>query len=283
MLSFLFWNLMGGYRPERHASLRARLARLADTLDVDLFLFAEPIGSASEMEVVLSQGRGGSYRDAPSLNARIQVLSRLSPTSLVNQYDSIDGRLTIRRLLLPVGEILLAILHFQSQLHWTPDEQALQATVIRDEITRTEELVGHRRTLLVGDLNMNPFDAGLVGAHGLNAVMARQVARAGERSVAGRKYRFFYNPMWGYFGDRTPGPAGTYYHGSSSPISYYWNMFDQALLRPELMDSLVELRILDTDGETLLLTPEGRPSVSTASDHLPLLVRLDLNVQKVTS
>ena len=56
----------------------------------------------------------------------------------------------------------------------------------------------------------------------------------------------------------------------------YWNMFDQVLLRPGLMDSLTELRILDGDGQASLLSERGRPRSATASDHLPILFRLDL-------
>ncbi len=85
--------------------------------------------------------------------------------------------------------------------------------------------------------------------------------------------------MWGLFGDRTPGPAGTYYHAASG-LSHYWHMFDQVLLRPDLMDSLAEVRILDSDGQESLLTDAGNPRSSTASDHLPLLVRLNVAVKR---
>ncbi len=137
-------------------------------------------------------------------------------------------------------------------------------------------MVGHQRTVLVGDLNMNPFDLGMVGAQALNAVMTRDLARSEGRVVAGRSYRFFYNPMWGCFGDRTPGPAGTFFYSASNPRSYYWHLFDQVLLRPALMDALVELRILEDDGQESLLTDRRRPRSSEASDHLPVLFRLDL-------
>jgi hypothetical protein len=56
--------------------------------------------------------------------------------------------------------------------------------------------------VLVGDFNMNPFQEGVVAANGLNAVMARRVAaRRRTRVVQEREYPFFYNPMWGHFGD----------------------------------------------------------------------------------
>ncbi|MGH7172858.1 MAG: hypothetical protein ACRELG_21465, partial [Gemmataceae bacterium] len=113
-------------------------------------------------------------------------------------------------------------------------------------------------------------------AQALNAVMTRDLATRADRTVAERSYRLFYSPMWGCFGDRTPGPAGTYFYSASGPSGYFWNMFDQVLLRPALMDHLVELRILDGDGQESLLTGRGRPRASELSDHLPLLVRLDI-------
>src|SRR5215211_5035003 len=118
-------------------------------------------------------------------------------------------------------------------------------------ISETEDVIGHQRTVLVGDFNMNPFDLGMVGAQALNAVMTRDLARREGRTVAGRPYRYFYNPMWGCYGDRTPGPAGTYYYSAPGPRGYYWHLFDQVLLRPTLMESLAELRILEDDGGLL--------------------------------
>ena len=48
---------------------------------------------------------------------------------------------------------------------------------------------------------MNPFEHGVVAANGLNAVMARKVAARDTRTVLAHEYPFFYNPMWGHFGD----------------------------------------------------------------------------------
>jgi len=59
-------------------------------------------------------------------------------------------------------------------------------------------------------------------------------------------------------------------------VTYFWNIFDQVLLRPALMNSLDELRVLDRVDGTPLLLPQGVPDRSTGSDHLPLLFRLDL-------
>lgn len=63
---------------------------------------------------------------------------------------------------------------------------------------------------------MNPFDEGVVKAAGLHAMMTKATANERFRTVQGREYPFFYNPMWGFFGDRTDGPAGTFHYRRSA-------------------------------------------------------------------
>lgn len=279
MITFLFWNLMGNQSAtwsSRSGNLRTRLANMAATYGVDVFLFAESAFDSADLLALLNQKAAGTYAVPPNYNQRIQVISRLPAGSMISQYDSVEERLTIRRLRTVNADILLAVLHFQSQAAWDVDSLGFQTTTLREDIERTEADVGHHRTVLVGDLNLNPFDRGLIAAQGLNAVMTQDVAGGEERTVSGRPYRFFYNPMWGFFGDRTQGPPGSYYYSASAPVNYYWNIFDQVLLRPGLMAVLDELRILDTDGQTSLLTERGRPRSAETSDHLPLLFRLRL-------
>jgi hypothetical protein len=154
----------------------------------------------------------------------------------------------------------------------------LNCVEISRRISEEERAVGHRRTVIVGDLNMNPFEKGVAGANGLHAVMTRTVALAGERTVQERSYPFFYNPMWGHFGDRLPGPPGSYYYQGSELVTYFWNIFDQVLVRPELLDRFrdEDVRILESAGAVPLISTRGRPDEKAASDHLPILFKLEL-------
>jgi hypothetical protein len=208
---------------------------------------------------------------------RIVIYTRFSQEFIQKKFDS--TRLTIRRLLLPGSEeILLAAVHQPSKLYWSDQSQGFECAELASTICDIEEEVGHRRTVLVGDFNMNPFEGGIVAANGLNAVMSRNVAARDSRTVQGRDYPFFYNPMWGHFGDAVDGPSGTFYHGSSEQVVYFWNMFDQVLIRPELLSIFRNegLKILRDSGERSFLTATGLPDVSVASDHLPILFGLDM-------
>ncbi len=205
------------------------------------------------------------------------LFSRFASATMPHQYSEDSGRLTMRRLQLQgTPQILLAVVHAQRRVSNGESSLLLAATDLANTIVTVEQDTGISRTVLVGDLNINPFDPGVSAGGALHAVMTRQLAARGERISGGKSYRFFYNPMSGHFGDRAPGPPGTYRLYSSELHNYHWNMYDQVLLRPELMNSLRELKILDTDGEESLVTRSGAPKKSSASDHLPIFFQLEL-------
>lgn len=140
-----------------------------------------------------------------------------------------------------------------------------------------EERVGHRRTVLVGDLNMNPFESGLVAAGGLHAVMSREVVSRGDRTVQKVSYPFFYNPMWSHLGDARTTSAGSYFYQGSGHLEYFWNIYDQVLVRPELAATFdpARLQIVTSVGKRYLVRDDGRPNRTDYSDHLPIVFELE--------
>jgi hypothetical protein len=270
MTTFLFWNT-------RRKPVEEAIAVLVETHMVDVLILAEFSTRPVDLLERLSQPGKAGFHLTFGLSKDIIVFTRFSSQLVYPVYET--ARISIRRLALPARvEILLALVHFPSKLYWSEESQAIECTELAREVRIQEEKAGHNRTALVGDLNMNPFEVGLVSAAGLNAVMTRDLAGRGFRTVQSKQYPFFYNPMWNHFGDQHDGPPGTYYYERSEQVCYFWNIFDQVLLRPDLMNrcSVDGVKVLTGAGNLSLLSAEGRPNTQFSSDHLPLLFELDL-------
>ncbi len=270
MVSFLFWNL-------NNKNIEDIVAKIALRNNIDVIMLVEvSFGPVSLLEKLNKEG-DAIYSYAPGIKeGKIKIFTRYSESYLIPKFDEEGGRYTIRHLKLPLmTDILLAVTHFISKKEYDENDQAEECGILSDYIKIYEKYVGHTRTVLVGDLNMNPFETGVVNAKGLNAVMVRSIAYNGSRVVQSRVYPYFYNPMWGFFGDYTRCPPGTYYYGRAKHRMFFWNIFDQVLIRPSLLDKFKndDVNILDSDGDISLLNNLGRPKVS---DHLPIMFKLDL-------
>lgn len=273
MANFLFWNT-------NKRDLTASVVELARVHEVDVLILAE---SDAIHEATLLQ----RLNVTPEANfrfhnvvgqTRIRIFSRYPAKAVRKVFDS--AGVTIRRLMLPwADDVLLVAVHLPSKRFWEPDEQQDLCCRLREFIVDAEDRLGHRRTILVGDLNMNPFEHGVVSSEGLHAVMSRRVASREKRLVAEVDRFLFYNPMWNHFGDQDDTPPGThYYEKRGTPLSYFWNLFDQVLVRPSLLEYFRHdsLRILTLVGDLSLVTANGTPDRQHFSDHLPILFTLDI-------
>lgn len=125
--------------------------------------------------------------------------------------------------------------------------------------------------------SMNPFEPGMVAAAGLNCVPPRRLAERGVRTVQGREYRLFYNPMWSHFGDAARDTAGSYFYSRAEHVSYGWHIFDQVLIRPELAQHFDPRKVEIVAGVcgNSLVHADGRPDGVACSDHLPVVFELE--------
>jgi endonuclease/exonuclease/phosphatase family metal-dependent hydrolase len=266
---FLFWNING--KP-----LADLIADLADAHDVDLVILAESRITVPDLLRALNRQPTASFHFCAGLSDAITIYSSFSSAFVTPIFES--ERVSIRRLTLPArSELLLATVHFPSKLHWSNDSQAFECAELASRIALEEDKVGHRRTVLVGDFNMDPYEPGMAASVGLNAVMSRRIAARDVRTVQGRDYRLFYNPMWGHFGDARSSTAGSYYYDSAQHVNYFWHMFDQVLIRPELAERFdsSHVKIVTSLADRSLVRPDGRPDAATCSDHLPVIFELE--------
>lgn len=231
----------------------------------------------SRVDLVRALNRSAALFHEPDQRCKqIATFTRFSRDFFQPLFES--ERISISKLALPArSEVLIVSAHLPSKLYWSDQSQVFECTELARQIRLEEDKVGHRRTILVGDFNMNPFEPGLVGAGGLNAVMSRRVASRMTRQVQGRDYHFFYNPMWNHFGDGRSPTAGSYYYDSAEHVNYYWNVFDQVMVRPDLASQFdpAQLRIITTVGARSLIRSDGRPDLSVGSDHLPLVFEVE--------
>jgi endonuclease/exonuclease/phosphatase family metal-dependent hydrolase len=273
-LSFLFWNL-------QRKPLQSRLARIARHESIDIVAVAENALSDAEIIQELQNQTGIAFEKPVQYvpeKQKVDVFIRSGISTSVEQLPT--NRMVIYKINVQnCAPFLLAVAHLHDPINYSEDDRnELAILKASRNIRQAEGDTGITRTILVGDLNMNPFDRGVRGSSGFHAVMTKEIAARESRQVDGESIPFFYNPMWGHFGDRTDGPPGTIYYGSGVATPF-WSIYDQVLLRPSLMHSLQELRILDSDGTDSLLTENGIPDVRSASDHLPIKFVLDIQSQ----
>jgi len=269
-MKFLYWNV-------KEKSIQGLVVALAHQYELDVIILSECKFSLDEflfeLNTPVTRKYGLPFNPVPGPI----IVARLPRTSFKIILDR--PGISVRRLVPPIGpDILMFAVHLSSKLYQKKDDQTLFCTRLARYIDTEEKKIGHRRTLIVGDLNMNPFEAGVVGAEGLHAVMARSIAQKGSRNVSDEERFFFYNPMWSHFGDFPSPPPGTYFYNSGKQVNYYWNMFDQVMIRPDLLEYFHDerLQILTSAGSTHLLNTSGRPDRQVASDHLPIMFELNL-------
>lgn len=276
MATFLFWNLCG-------RSLEPVLRRLTAQHGIDVLMLAECAIPEDSMLHTLNTAGQGTFRRIPALASRgLDLYSRFDQGCFGSVLKEADHYL-IRTLTPPGGiEIVLVMAHLPSPMSKDREARRSRCIGFAQAIRDAERATGNDRTVVVGDLNVNPFDDGMLDVRGLSALADRRTVQRKDPRRFGtlhvEEFRLFYNPMWSHFGDAVE-PAGTYYYDKSNPeVDPLWNIFDQVLLRPGLLDRFrnKNLKILTTDGVVSFIWENGRPNGDVYSDHLPICFQLDL-------
>jgi endonuclease/exonuclease/phosphatase family metal-dependent hydrolase len=266
-LKFVFWNL--GKRVQGDL-----LVDLVESTRADILVLAERSEEDRSLLRALNERGIYWYEQDKTGCERIHVYSSFLPSHFIPRRET--GHYSIQQFVAPgYLPILLGMVHLPSKMWQKENDQMIHATYVREAIEELEKKVGHERTLIVGDFNMNPFDAGMFAANAFHSQSCLRTARGKPRVIGERSHSFFYNPTWNLLGDRH-GPPGTFFYPGSTYTSLHWNTLDQVILRPVLADRFDNnsLKIVTSAGGRSLLSNKGRPS---ASDHLPIEFSIDLS------
>lgn len=268
-MKIVFWNIAKN-------DLSTELEILADDINPDILLLAETEMSVGSILTSLNKKSVAYYFNNDPVCEKIKMFSKFND-KFVRPIKS-NLRYSVREINIPTYQKFnLMCLHYQSKVNWDFADQAAHSVELNSIITDFEQTTSSKHTLLIGDFNMNPFDFGMVQTTGLHSVMSKEIALKKHRIVDGKEYPFFYNPMWSFYGDHGLGEVnGTIYNTLSKPINYFWNIFDQVLIRPDFIpyveDDKIEI-ITKLNSVTPLLKKSNLIDGSI-SDHLPISVTI---------
>lgn len=270
-MRFLFWNIC-------KKNILKEIVSLVIFKDIDVLLIAEFPPNINPEELrneLLCKGVIFDYITPYSPKDKVRIYTRFRKDFITNIQD--EAGVSAKTIYSPIlkSNIILITCHLPSKINKSDAIQSEISSDISDFILRIENRFNMQYTVVCGDFNMNPFDEGLIKAKGFHAIMNKKIALKGKRKINDKDYRFFYNPMWSFLGNGIV--SGTMYYNSSDHINYFWHIYDQVLLRPELIPYFddKELEIVVNIGDINLLSNAGIVD-KKYSDHLPIIFTLKI-------
>jgi len=165
------------------------LSSLVREFNIDVLMFAENTLGIADVLCELNISKTADFHCNTETCERIDIFSKFAQAQIEPQFHS--NHLTIRHLKPSTTcDLLLVVAHLPSRCHQSSESLTFEITEISRDIIRMEDKIGHKRTVLVGDLNMNPFETGLITANGFNATMVRKIAEKQKRTVNTRSFLF---------------------------------------------------------------------------------------------
>ncbi len=268
MYSFLFWNIANSCSSDVVSDVSIHTS-------ADFLILAENCLDTNAFLKNINSKSHNQYKFCVKNERKLTIFSTLLYTEF-RVIKTQSRYLLALEIIKNNTKIILFALHLPSKLRTDDSDRRFISRKVIAEINTIEDECGHKNSLVVGDFNMNPFEDGMVEVDAFNSVMSSDIANKRSRKVHTKEYTYFYNPMWGHFGDISNSPSGTYFYNSSDyKNKYHWNIFDQVLIRPNIIRifDVNSLSILDcyfNKGKKEILLSKGRSIKVQLSDHLPL-------------
>ena len=274
MAAFLLWNV-------HREPLDALVEALVLQHSIDVVLLVEHAFGTSQLSTKLLAY--GLIKRVES--KRFGIFVRSTHRFLRLNYNLVN-RVTMWRWTPPSGQDgLITLVHGFDRRNYDDSTRRVLFGQIAAAVRRREE-GHHRRSIVLGDFNAQPFESAILASDGLHAIGIRSMKNQVGRKIAALKELadFFYNPMWRLYGHLPTKEAGmgTHYWEKQFGQEYCWHMIDQVVIRPEEAARFPEdqLKIITEVGGNSpganaisLLGVDGKPE---PSDHLPLVFHWNL-------
>ena len=271
-IKYLFWNI-------NQKNLVQELIEIVLRNNIDILMAVE--AEKLDIQHFISQLRRKNrfFEKKEILSKQNGIILLANTECMISTYKE-EKHFTAYKIHEKNKNRLLIVVHLTSALHYSEAARDQRAGELSKTFEKLEEACNMEAkkeglspyaTMIVGDFNLHPFSAGIIGAFGFHALMDTHQALKKSRMVDGNKVRFYYNPMWNLIGKKDKALGTYYYDTDQDDRLFYWYMFDQILLRPELIDEFDwnEFEIVDHIGNASLIK-NHKINNTKYSDHLPV-------------
>jgi hypothetical protein len=277
MFRLLIWNT-------KKRDLSAAVARLVHVFRIDLVVLVEH-GKDMSGSVVRNLNRvDESFRctlDEPRFGVYLRDSSSGSIRPLPNPTGDSSSRSRFRFVLLEFGQkgsMIVGMIHgFDRRNH--PIENGNHRRLFREfrqAAAFHEAIIGHSRSVLLGDFNANPFEESMTSADGLHALNCASVRGETSRRISpGQTETFFSNLSWAQYADLSnERPVAMHWFHRQGANELCWHMVDQIVVRPTVIPWIESdgVQILTRADSINLANKYGEPDGEKYSDHFPVLL-----------
>lgn len=256
-MKIMFWNTY------KNTSINQTIAEIAEEKEIDIILLAEYQDSIESLIATLDM------QPYVTLGCdRIKAIGRKENVEPATQ----GTRYSIQII---ENKYILCGVHLPSQMrNGHQGRRNIVIQTILNDLQDIEKKLGSKCSIILGDFNEDPYEDGCLSATSFHGLPCLNDALRNYRTIEGKQFEMFYNPMWNLFGDFTS-PPGTYYYAGSDPKCSFWHIFDQVMIRTCLKNRFVKdsLEIIEKVGEKTLLDEKGHPN-KRYSDHLPIVFEI---------
>ena len=265
-MNILYWNL------KNNPDIEKILSNLITDNNIDIFLCSEFQGIDFNNLTTMLNNQYTILNDIDTCKKIKVVFKKGTLVSMLRaQHRSLTMKITAGG-----QDILLVGVHLSPNPTSISDTRKFEIRSIMTDIDSDEQLVfGEKphRSMIIGDMNANPFDSEMINKDSFNAVLFKDIIEQSDKVIFEKEeFERFYNPTLDYINENNKNYGSFYY--SSGINCLYWYCYDQVLLRKDLIKQFVSMDYIKEIKETKLINRIA-PDKSI-SDHLPLLVKMDI-------